>query len=38
MGQKRQLSWDLPAVDTFEFNRVVFDIEAGRTSGGSMSW
>lgn len=27
MGQKRQLSWDLPAVDTFEFNRVVFDIE-----------
>jgi ABC-2 type transport system ATP-binding protein len=29
MGQKRQLSWDLPAVDTFEFNRVVFDIEAG---------
>lgn len=29
MGQKRQLSWDLPAVDTFEFQRVVFDIEAG---------
>ena len=28
MGQKRQLSWDLPAVDTFEFNRVVFDIDA----------
>lgn len=28
MGQKRQLSWDLPAVDTFEFNRVVFDIGA----------
>jgi ABC-2 type transport system ATP-binding protein len=27
LGQKRQLSWDLPAVDTFEFNRVVFDIE-----------
>jgi ABC-2 type transport system ATP-binding protein len=26
MGQKRQLSWDLPAVDTFEFNRVVYDI------------
>ncbi|MGB1013405.1 MAG: ABC transporter ATP-binding protein [Nannocystaceae bacterium] len=28
MGQKRQLSWDLPAVDTFELNRVVFEIEA----------
>lgn len=27
MGQKRQLSWDLPAVDTFEFNRVVYDID-----------
>lgn len=29
MGQKRQLSWDLPAVDTFELNRVIYDIEAG---------
>lgn len=27
MGQKRQLSWDLPAVDTFELNRVVFEID-----------
>ena len=29
MGQKRQLAWDLPAVDTFEFQRVVFDVDAG---------
>lgn len=29
MGQKRQLSWDLPALDTFELNRVVFDVERG---------
>ncbi|MCB9567687.1 MAG: ATP-binding cassette domain-containing protein [Myxococcales bacterium] len=28
MGQKRQLSWDLPAVDTFELHRVVYDIAA----------
>jgi ABC-2 type transport system ATP-binding protein len=27
MGQKRQLSWDLPALDTYELNRVVFDVE-----------
>lgn len=27
VGQKRQLSWDLPAVDTFELNRVIFEIE-----------
>ena len=26
MGQKRQLSWDLPALDTFELNRVIFEI------------
>lgn len=26
MGQKRQLSWDLPPVDTFELNRVVYDV------------
>jgi ABC-2 type transport system ATP-binding protein len=26
MGQKRQLSWDLPPLDTFELNRVVFDV------------
>ncbi len=26
MGHKRQLSWDLPAVDTFELHRVVYDI------------
>ncbi|MCB9752842.1 MAG: ATP-binding cassette domain-containing protein [Myxococcales bacterium] len=28
MGHKRQLSWDLPAVDTFELNRVIYDIDA----------
>ncbi len=28
MGQKRQLAWDLPAVDTFAVNRVIFDIPA----------
>lgn len=28
MGQKRQLSWDLPALDTFELNRVVYEIDA----------
>jgi ABC-2 type transport system ATP-binding protein len=27
MGQKRQLSWDLPAVDTFELNRVIYDVD-----------
>ena len=27
MGQKRQLSWDLPAVDTFESNRVIYEID-----------
>jgi ABC-2 type transport system ATP-binding protein len=26
MGQKRQLSWDLPALDTFELLRVAFDV------------
>jgi ABC-2 type transport system ATP-binding protein len=26
MGQKRQLSWDLPPLDTFELNRVVFEV------------
>ena len=26
MGQKRQLSWDLPALDTFELNRVVYGV------------
>jgi len=26
MGHKRQLSWDLPAVDTFELHRVVYDV------------
>ncbi len=25
-GQKRQLSWDLPALDTFALNRVVFEV------------
>ncbi len=29
MGQKRQLSWDLPAVDTFELHRVVYGIDRG---------
>lgn len=27
MGQKRQLSWDLPALDTFELNRVVYEVD-----------
>jgi len=27
MGQRLQLSWDLPAVDSFELTRVVFDVE-----------
>jgi ABC-2 type transport system ATP-binding protein len=26
MGQKRQLAWDLPALDTFELNRVVYEV------------
>lgn len=26
MGQKQQLIWDLPPVDTFELNRAVFDV------------
>jgi ABC-2 type transport system ATP-binding protein len=26
MGQKRQLSWDLPALDTFELNRVIYEV------------
>ncbi len=26
MGQKRQLAWDLPALDTFELLRVAFDV------------
>ena len=26
MGQKRQLSWDLPPLDTYELNRVVYDV------------
>lgn len=29
MGQKRQLSWDLPALDTFELNRVVYGVSHG---------
>jgi ABC-2 type transport system ATP-binding protein len=29
MGHKRQLSWDLPPVDTFAMIRVVYGIEAG---------
>ncbi len=28
MGQKRQLSWDLPALDTFELCRVLYEIDA----------
>ena len=28
MGQKLQLSWDLPAVDSFELSRVVYDVDA----------
>src|SRR5262249_42508315 len=26
MGQKQQLLWDLPPVDTFELNRAVYDV------------
>lgn len=26
MGQKQQLLWDLPAIETFEVNRVVFEV------------
>ncbi|KAA3606814.1 MAG: ATP-binding cassette domain-containing protein [Planctomycetota bacterium] len=28
MGQKQQLLWDLPAAETFELNRALFDLEA----------
>lgn len=28
MGQKNQLWWDLPAIETFELNRVIYDIPA----------
>jgi ABC-2 type transport system ATP-binding protein len=27
MGQKNQLAWDLPAADSFELHRVVYDLE-----------
>ena len=27
MGQKNQLWWDLPAIDTFELNRAIYEIE-----------
>lgn len=30
MGQKQQLIWDLPAIETFEVNRAVYDIPAQR--------
>lgn len=28
MGQKQQLLWDLPAIETFEVNRVIFEVPA----------
>ena len=27
MGNKSQLQWDLPAIDTFELNRIIYDVE-----------
>ncbi len=30
MGQKNQLWWDLPAIDTFELNRAIYEIPKGR--------
>jgi ABC-2 type transport system ATP-binding protein len=30
MGQKQQLIWDLPALETFELNRALFDVPAAR--------
>lgn len=30
MGQKQQLLWDLPPVDTFELNRAVYDVPRAR--------
>lgn len=30
MGNRNQLSWDLPAVDSFELNRAIYGIERGR--------
>jgi len=30
MGQKQQLLWDLPPVDTFELNRAIYDVPRGQ--------
>ena len=32
MGQKQQLLWDLPPVDTFELNRAIYDIPRRSTT------
>jgi ABC-2 type transport system ATP-binding protein len=29
MGQKQQLFWDLPAIETFEVNRVIYEVPEG---------
>ncbi|HEX6507712.1 MAG TPA: ATP-binding cassette domain-containing protein, partial [Chloroflexota bacterium] len=29
MGQRSQLSWDIPALDSFELNRAIYDIPTG---------
>lgn len=30
MGQRNQLLWDIPAIDSFERNRAIYDIKPGR--------
>src|SRR3990172_5120203 len=30
MGQKNQLWWDLPAIDTFELNKAIYEIPDGK--------
>ncbi len=30
MGQKNQLWWDLPAIDTFQLNKAIYEIEDGK--------
>ena len=33
-GQKQQLLWDLPPVETFELNRAIYDVPRARTTSG----
>ena len=35
MGNRNQLQWDLPALDTFELNRAIYRIP--RTSSGDRA-